>query len=91
MNWRRTISVLAVGAALGFPAGDAAASGTGTSLLGGMFQGWFLSERPERDLRTASAGVAHNSGVSVLGVKCNYTYAIRGGEKVRTEVCETTR
>jgi hypothetical protein len=73
------------------------AAGTGQAFAGGInilnpfFGSWFLGGDDEKPVVAEVAGIEPNSGVRVNGVRCNYGYVMRGGERIRQEICESTR
>jgi hypothetical protein len=85
----------AIAAALGILALSAAGAGQahagGINILNPLFGSWLLGGGPERQVATEVAAIAPNAGVTVNGVRCNYGYVVRGGERIRQEICESTR
>jgi hypothetical protein len=83
--------------ALGFAAFVVSAAGAGPAFAGGInilnpfFGSWFLGGDKEKTVVAEVAGIEPNAGVRVNGVRCNYGYVMRGGERIRQEICESTR
>ena len=57
-------------------------------LAGGFFGDWFFSDGSQQRLSKTVAGAAPNIIATSNGVRCDYRYVVRNGQRVKYEVCE---
>lgn len=57
-------------------------------MAGGFFGEWFFSDGSQQRLSRTLAGAAPNIIATAAGVRCDYRYVVRNGQRVKYEVCE---
>ena len=55
---------------------------------GGFFGGWFYSDGSQQYNSRAVAGAAPNRLATGRGVRCEYRYVVRNGQRIRYRYCE---
>lgn len=64
------------------------AASTLPGMAGGFFGEWFFSDGSQQRLSRTVAGAAPNIIATAAGVRCDYRYVVRNGQRVKYEVCE---
>lgn len=64
------------------------AAGTTAHAQGGFFGSWFYQDGSQAFNSRAVAGAAPNALATGRGVRCEYRYVVRNGQRIRYQYCE---